>query len=111
AELKKILDMGGSVEALSYMKQQLVASNAQRFAAIEAGEGKVVVVNCFTKTPESPLTADAEGGILKIDPKAVEEKVRSLQAFRAKRNKKEVEGALAALKQAARGTENIMPAS
>src|SRR4030095_98306 len=74
AELKKILDMGGSVEALSYMKQQLVASNAQRFAAIEAGEVKVVGVNCFTETAESPLTADAEGGILKIDPKAVEEK-------------------------------------
>jgi len=111
AELKKILDMGGSVEALSYMKQQLVSSNAQRFAAIESGEVKVVGVNCFTETAESPLTADAEGGILKIDPKAVAEKIQSLKAFRAKRDNQAVRKALEALKQASRGTENIMPVS
>src|SRR5262249_21584626 len=75
AELKKVLDLGGSVPALSYMKQQLVASNAKRINAIEGNEIKVVGVNCFTETAESPLTADAEGGILKIDPKAVEEKI------------------------------------
>jgi (2R)-ethylmalonyl-CoA mutase len=111
AELKKVLDLGGSIPALSYMKQQMVASNAKRVQAIENSEMKVVGVNCFTETAESPLTADAEGGILKIDPKAVEEKIQSLQAFRKKRNEKEVSAALKALKEAAKNQSNIMPVS
>ncbi|MFO1518702.1 MAG: protein meaA [bacterium] len=111
AELKKVLELGGSVEALSYMKQQLVASNAKRINAIESGDIKVVGVNFYTETAESPLTADAEGGILKIDPKAVEEKIQSLQAFRKKRNQNEVKAALQALKEAAKSGSNIMPVS
>ncbi len=110
-ELKKVLDLGGSVHALSYMKQQLVVSNAQRIRAIEAGSMKVIGVNCYTESAASPLTADAEGGILKIDPKAVEEKIRSLKEFRKKRNEKEVTKALKALKDAAQGKTNIMPVS
>jgi ethylmalonyl-CoA mutase len=111
AELKKVLDLGGSVPALSYMKQQLVTSNARRFGAIEAGEIKVVGVNCFTETAESPLTADAEGGILKIDPKAVEQKIRSLREFRKKRNEKEAASTLKSVKEAAKNGSNIMPVS
>ncbi len=111
AELNKVLEIGGSVEALAYMKQQMVASNAQRVKAIEEKSIRVVGVNCFTESAESPLTADAEGGILKIDPKAVEEKIQSLQEFRRNRNEKEVTAALKALKEAAMGSSNIMPAS
>ncbi|MBL7685583.1 MAG: protein meaA [Deltaproteobacteria bacterium] len=111
AELQKILSLGGSVEALSYMKQQLVASNAKRIQAIESGQIKVVGVNCYTETTESPLTADAEGGIFRIDEKAVETKIASLQEFRQKRNASEVEQALKNLKEVAQKGSNIMPAS
>src|SRR2546421_3629484 len=41
-ELQRVLDMGGSVEALAYMKERLVARLATRLRAIESGELVVV---------------------------------------------------------------------
>lgn len=111
SELSKVLEMGGSVNALSYMKQQLVSSNAQRIRAIEEKLIKVVGVNCFTETAASPLTAEGDGGILKLDEKAVDRQIQSLQAFRKKRNQKEVESALKALKEGALNGSNLMPLS
>src|ERR1017187_9449070 len=49
AEIAKVLEMGGVIPAVEsgYLKAQLVASHAARRARIEAGEDKVVGVNCF----------------------------------------------------------------
>src|SRR3989440_3638803 len=44
-ELERVLGMGGAVEALGYMKEELVASHAKWRRAIEAGERTVVGVN------------------------------------------------------------------
>ncbi len=110
-ELNRVLEMGGSVSALSYMKQQIVSAHAARVKAIEEGNIKVVGVNCYTETVPSPLTATGDGGILKIDQKAVSEKIKALHSFRLKRNKKEVETALKNLKEAASSGNNIMPVS
>jgi len=110
-ELEKVLAMGGSVEALAYMKQQLVTSNAKRIKSIEEGSMKVVGVNCYTETAPSPLTVGGDEGILKIDLKAVEEQLRNLEAFRSQRNPKAVEEALARLRSVVKSGENIMPAS
>jgi (2R)-ethylmalonyl-CoA mutase len=96
---------------LAYMKQQMVGANAKRFAAIESGEVKLIGVNSFQETAESPLTADSQGGILKIDEKAVEEKIAALQEFRKKRSQKEWSRALQELKQCAKDGKNLMEAS
>src|ERR1700760_1212859 len=51
-ELARIEAVGGAIAAVeqSYMKRKLVESNSRRLAAIEAGEQKVVGVNCFTES-------------------------------------------------------------
>ena len=54
------------------MKAALVDSHRERLGRIEAGEQVLVGVNRYQETEPSPLTADAEGGILVVDP-AVEQ--------------------------------------
>src|SRR5213596_2684256 len=55
-EMLTVEKHGGAVEAVPYMKAQLVESNRTRVARIERGELKVVGQNCFTETEDSPLT-------------------------------------------------------
>ena len=112
-ELAKIEELGGAVQAVdsSYMKARLVDSNAKRLRRIESGEQKVVGVNCFEHGEPSPLTADIEGAIIKVDPKAEAEQIERLRAFRSSRNAAEVETALRGLRDAASAGANVMEAS
>jgi ethylmalonyl-CoA mutase len=111
-ELDAILGMGGAVAAVenSYMKSQLVESNARRVEAIERGEQIVVGVNRFTETEPSPLAA-GEGAILTVSPEVEAEQIAKLEEWRAKRDPKAVTAALAELRRAAQSSANIMPAS
>src|SRR6188472_534722 len=68
AEMARVAEHGGAVEAVPYMKAALVESHRERIARIEAGEQVVVGINRYTETERSPLTEDAEGGILVVDP-------------------------------------------
>jgi (2R)-ethylmalonyl-CoA mutase len=111
-ELDAILAMGGAVAAVenSYMKSQLVESNARRVEAIERGEQVVVGVNRFTETEPSRLVA-GEGAILTVPPEVEAEQIAKLREWRAARDPKAVTAALADLRRAAQGNVNIMPAS
>jgi ethylmalonyl-CoA mutase len=111
-ELETILRMGGAVAAVenSYMKSQLVESNARRVEAIERGEQIVVGVNRFTETEPSPLAA-AEGSILTVPPEVETNQVATLQAWRAARDATAVAAALADLRRAAQAGRNIMEPS
>ncbi len=111
-EMGVVAEHGGAVEAVPYMKAQLVASHRERVAKIEAGELKVVGQNCFTETEDSPLLAGADGGILTPDPEVERECVEALERWRAERDDAAVEKALADLAAAARDDGvNIMPAT
>ncbi|HXC51955.1 MAG TPA: protein meaA [Candidatus Limnocylindrales bacterium] len=112
-ELARIEELGGAVKAVesSYFKQRLVESNARRVRRIESGEQKVVGVNCFEQTEESPLTADLEGAIFRSDPRAEQEQIERLHAFRVSRNAKDADDALRALGDAVRAGSNVMEAS
>src|ERR1700759_457571 len=66
AELARVQERGGAVEAVPYMKAALVESHRERIARIESGEQVLVGVNRFTEAEPSPLTQD--GGILVVDP-------------------------------------------
>jgi (2R)-ethylmalonyl-CoA mutase len=113
AELARIDELGGAVAAVesAYMKQRLVESNARRVAAIESGEQTVVGVNAFTETASSPLTAGNDGGFLAPDPAAEAGQIERLEAWRAARDGKAAEKALAELGAAAAGGENVMEPS
>jgi (2R)-ethylmalonyl-CoA mutase len=112
-DLARIEELGGAVAAIetSYMKQRLVDSNARRLRRIETKEQIVVGVNDFSESEPTPLLADMDKAILKVDDRAETEQIERLRAFRASRNQREVDSALAALRDAAVSGANIMPAS
>ncbi len=76
-----VAEHGGAVEAVPYMKAALVDSHRERLRRIESGEQVVVGQNRFTETEDSPLTADAEGGILVVDPALEAEQIEAVRAL------------------------------
>jgi len=112
AELASIDAMGGVVKAIESgtLKARLVESNARRLEAIERGDEIVVGVNAFMNSEPSPLTA-GEGSILVPPVEAEAEQIAALNIWRAGRDAKRVSEALRALRRAAAGGVNIMPAS
>ncbi|MEM9369920.1 MAG: protein meaA, partial [Pseudomonadota bacterium] len=110
AELDQIERMGGAVAAIDHMKGALVRSNTERLRAIESGETTVVGVNAFKSTEESPL-AIGQGGIMVVDPAVELDQITRLEAWRADRSSEAASQAIADLRSAARGGQNVMPAS
>src|SRR4051812_13629953 len=112
AEMAVVAEHGGAVEAVPYMKAALVDSHRERIRRIEAGEQTVVGINRFPETEPSPLTTDAEGGILVVDPAVEAEQKAELERWREGRDQSAVDAALAELARvAADDSENIMPAT
>jgi (2R)-ethylmalonyl-CoA mutase len=111
-ELQRVLDRGGSQNAIEYMKEQLVAAHARRIRAIEAGDITLVGANSYTQAEPSPLTDPAgEFHIVKVSPEAQAEQIERLERFRGTRDSSAVTRALDALRRAAASGANVMPAS
>lgn len=109
-EMSVVEEHGGAVEAVPYMKTQLVESHAARVAAIERGELKVVGQNVFTSSERSPLQEGEDGGILTVDPDVERGAIEALGAWRSSRDQAAVDAALEQLREAARDeSQNIMP--
>ncbi|NUS89149.1 MAG: protein meaA, partial [Streptomyces sp.] len=110
AEIDRIQEMGGAMAAVEsgYLKARLVASHAERRARIEAGEEKIVGVNCYESTEPNPLTADLDTAIMTVDPSSEARVVRALVTWRDRREEGRAKDALAALKKAAAGSDNLM---
>jgi (2R)-ethylmalonyl-CoA mutase len=111
AEMDVVSEHGGAVEAVSYMKSALVDSHRERLRRIESGKLVVVGQNRFTETEDSPLTADAEGGILVVDPAVEAGRIEAVQTWRAEREQAAVDAALSELSRVADSDENLMPAT
>jgi len=109
AELDDVLAMGGVFEAIDELKARLVSSMVERTRRIESGEQKVVGVNAFTETAESPLSGT--GSILTVDPALEAETVADVKTWRASRDAPAVRAAIADLTAAAADGSNIMPPS
>ena len=110
AELAKIDEIGGAVEAVPYMKEQLVESQRQRVAGIENGDHMVVGVNAYIETEDSPLSA-GEKSIQKVDPLLEADTVAKLKQWRSDRDTKAVDTALENLRSAAVEGRNMMEPS
>ena len=112
AELTRIEAMGGAAtqDAIVYMKEQLVAANAGRVAAIEAGDIKVVGVNIYKDSAPSPL-GEGVDAIMTVEAGVEADQVARLEAWRAARDQQAAAQALEALAEAARTGANIMPPS
>ncbi len=111
-EMARVAELGGAVEAVDYMKSALVESHRERWRRIESGELTVVGMNRFTSSEPSPLLADADGGILVVDPDVEAQRREALQRWRSERDQEAVQAALTELARVARAdSENIMPAT
>ncbi len=108
-ELDEVLALGGAFEAIGEMKSRLVRSHTERTCRIESGDLKVVGVNCFTTSEESPL--GGADNILRVDPEIEQQTIDEVIQWRANRNNLNATMALDAVKRAAASGENIMESS
>lgn len=103
--IAKIDDLGGAVRAVEqgFMQREIhrVALETQR--KIEAGTEIVVGVNRFR------LENEVQPQLMRMDPQLAKRQIEQLKQVRANRNQEEVISKLARLKQAAEGTDNLMP--
>jgi (2R)-ethylmalonyl-CoA mutase len=107
-----VAEHGGAVDAVDYMKTQLVESHSARVARIERGDLKVVGQNTFTSSEPSPLQEGEDGGILTVDPGVEQGQIKALEEWRSGRDDAAVGSALDALSAAARDeSTNIMEAT
>jgi methylmalonyl-CoA mutase N-terminal domain/subunit len=103
--IRRIDEMGGALAALERgFQQDEIAEAAYAWQrAVEAGEARVVGVNCHALEEEAPVEP------LAIDPRAEAEQVERLRAFRERRDAGAAARARAALEAAARADANVMP--
>ncbi len=109
AELDDVLELGGAFNAIEELKGRLVKSHTARMRLIESGELKVIGVNSFTETAESPL--GGEENILKVDPGVQQEMIADVQAWRSNRDNDAVKRSLDELRRVCEECINVMPAT
>jgi len=105
AYLEKIDGMGGAVAAIEqgFYQDEIHEAAFRMQRQIESGERVVVGVNRF-REPE-----ERQPEILRIPEEEVARQVERVRALRASRDREQVERALAAVEEAARGTDNLLP--
>lgn len=113
AEIEKILDMGGGIEAVKsgYMKSALVASQGERITKLVNGEQIVVGKNKWVDGIESPLVKDSDGGIFKVDAQAAQRTIDALNKTRSERDEAAAQASLKRLADDAAKGVNLMEAS
>ena len=112
AEMAVVAERGGAVEAVPYMKTQLVESHRERVRRIEAGELKVIGQNVYTEAEPSPLQDGEDGGIMRVDKAVERSAIDALARWREQRDPAAVGRALEELRAAAADeSANIMTAT
>ena len=104
-EFEKIEKLGGSMAAIEtgYMQKQITESAYRYQRAVEQGEKIVVGVNRFVVDEKRPIQ------ILRVDDAVRDRQLARLADLKKRRDSAAVSATLARLKQAAMGTENVMP--
>ncbi|MGA8893562.1 MAG: methylmalonyl-CoA mutase family protein [Anaeromyxobacteraceae bacterium] len=104
AYIEKIDAMGGMVEAIDkgWVQREIQDAAYAWQRQVEDKEQVVVGVNAY-KTAEPPVT------VMKVDPALEEAQVKRLRAFRAARDDVAARQAIAAVREGAKGTDNLMP--
>jgi methylmalonyl-CoA mutase, N-terminal domain len=106
AYIARIDEMGGMVEAIAagYPQQQIQDAAYRYQRECEKGERNIVGVTDFKTEGETEAIE-----LLRVDPEIEERQKARVKAFREGRAQAKATAALAALEQAARGDENLMP--
>ncbi len=105
--LKKIDEMGGAVAAIrsGFMQKEIQESAYQYQKGIETGGIVVTGVNKFKVEGEAEEEPE---WLLKVDPAIQQERVAGLAELRKNRDNGKVQKALAGIKEAAQGSDNLV---
>jgi methylmalonyl-CoA mutase N-terminal domain/subunit len=101
--IEKIDEQGGSVEALSFIKNEIEESAFGYHERYRLKQDIVVGVNEFVED-----SAEVEE-ILSVDPESERAQLERLKAFKAERDQELTDRRLQALKDVANGTGNLLP--
>jgi methylmalonyl-CoA mutase N-terminal domain/subunit len=103
--IERIDELGGGVAAVEQGFVQAEIENAafKWQQQVESGERAIVGVNKYAAESEQPIELQA------IDPDAEKRQLERTARVRAERNAGEAEAALVRVREAARGTENLLP--
>ena len=103
--IQQIDQMGGSVMAIEngFMQNKIADSAYAYQKNIESGEKIIVGVNKFISEIKNPIP------LLKIDESIRQDQINKLNKIKEARNQANVDSCLMAIKQAAKGTDNLMP--
>ena len=102
--LQKVLDRGGAVESITWMKREIEEAAYRELKRIEAGDQVVVGVNKFAVETEEPTE------VLQARPGDRAATGRQARTIRAERDNAAVKEALEDVRAAAKGTDNMLPA-
>lgn len=104
--IDKIDRMGGAVAAIEqgYMQQEMAAHAYEYQHEVELGKRTVIGVNKFNDSKKL-----AEQDVLMADLSVGERQIARLEKMKAARDNEAVKAALEKLREAAKGTENLMP--
>ena len=102
--IQAVEDRGGAVAAIEqgFQKSEIERSAYRIALEIDHKERTVVGVNRFTLDEEEPYEP------LRVDPQIEVDQCSRLAALRAERDNQAVERALEAVREAARGTDNVL---
>src|ERR1700691_1784331 len=103
--LGKIEVMGGMLKAIErgFVQQEIQNAAYEYQQAVDRGDAVVVGVNRFGIDEEKPIPTQ------KIDPALEPKQIERVRALRARRDAGPWKSALAAVEEAARSGENVMP--
>ena len=104
--IDKIDRMGGAVAAIEqgYMQQEMAAHAYEYQHEVELGKRTVIGINKFNDSKKL-----AEQDVLTADLSVGERQIARLEKMKAARDNEAVKAALEKLREAAKGTENLMP--
>jgi methylmalonyl-CoA mutase N-terminal domain/subunit len=103
--MARVEELGGAVAAIErgFQKEEIERSAYDQLRAVERGERVVVGVNRYAGGEEEPVTT------MQLDPAIADAQAKALVDLRATRDSEAVQSALADLRDAARGGDNLLP--
>jgi methylmalonyl-CoA mutase N-terminal domain/subunit len=103
ALIDKVDELGGSVQAIDFIKNEIEESAFGYFERYRIEQDTVVGVNKFVE--EDIEVTD----LLRVDPESEREQLDRLKAFKADRDQSVVASRLDAVRDCARGSDNLLP--
>jgi methylmalonyl-CoA mutase N-terminal domain/subunit len=101
--IERVDELGGSVNAVAFIKNEIEESAFGYHERYRTGQDVVVGVNRYV---EEELEVE---DILRVDPAAERAQQERLKAFKADRDQELAQRRLEELREACRGTENLLP--